>query len=574
MFGFLNLGTPKVSRENIFTYAHILSTHAINGTLDINAVKELYDFSITNQLTENDIKEAQSEACYRVWAALIRDGLITHAEEEMFNKFLCMCSGLTATEKADWQKKLNDTQLTAFSKQNIVSNLKIFYDCVNIIDSSANVETVLMRYQLAIEKISVLKTYTELQLSAFDISRSKLIELETHLINNKVEIINEIIDRAYSKQIVKVNTFQKQSSRDNSMAKFFKKITDTPGMPSGSLDYCYALMSDYGLTPEENAPVPFFEPVSSEISINKFTSPVNRTSDTDAFLNIPDNIVRLLWFKDGNLKNYVPMPRKKSSSGMITLSIYGAEEPSAISIKDVIGTPIFPAPGLSYFPSYKELCPEARGNYLHWLRDITQPIDIGYVFIFYYGLERHLFDCSSKSLEAFETIELLRKYHDNPSFQSYSQIALLGAAIKLGRKDLLERALLNKQYFLDNFTLACYSLLEIPLTANDLIAMASQVGFYNKRYIKQQPVLFVNCLKDKLREKFGIDGFLIGKPYLNESNKIKQRLAANISLEDIAAIDVYSIRENPRFRQDVATLLNDTHETVKVTLREARKKKK
>ena len=435
-----------------------------------------------------------------------------------------------------------------------------------------------MRYRLAIEKITELKTYTELQLSAFDISRSKLVELETHLINNKVEIINEVIDRAYLKQIAKVNTFQKQASKDSSMAKFFQNIINIPDMPSGSLDYCHTLMNDYGIAPEKNVPVSpitFSEPVSSEITIDKFTPPVAQAINTeDAFLNIPENIIRLLWFKDGNLKNYVPMPRKTSSSGMFTFSVYGTEEPSAISIKDVVGTPIFPAPGLSYFPSYKDLCPEARGNYLHWLRDITQPIDIGYVFIFYYGLERHLFNCSSKSIEAFETIELLRKHHTNLSFQSYSRTALIGAAIKLGRKDLLERALLNEQYYLDNFTIACYSLLNIPLTANDLISISSQVGFTNKRYIKQQPTLFVNCLKDKLREKFGIDGFIIGKSYLSESNKVKQRLAANISLEDLAVIDVYGIRENPMFQQDVSKLLTDTHETVKATLRESRKKNK
>jgi hypothetical protein len=55
------------------------------------------------------------------------------------------------------------------------------------------------------------------------------------------------------------------------------------------------------------------------------------------------------------------------------------------------------------------------------------PVDIGYVFIFYYGLERHLI--SGNYSEAIDTILTLRKTHNHPSFLSYSANALVISAI-------------------------------------------------------------------------------------------------------------------------------------------------
>ena len=47
-------------------------------------------------------------------------------------------------------------------------------------------------------------------------------------------------------------------------------------------------------------------------------------------------------------------------------------------------------PALPYWPHYIELSPGQRYNYLKWLRNVEQPVDMGYVFLYYYGLERQL----------------------------------------------------------------------------------------------------------------------------------------------------------------------------------------
>lgn len=85
---------------------------------------------------------------------------------------------------------------------------------------------------------------------------------------------------------------------------------------------------------------------------------------------------------------------------------------------------------LNYWPSYSEASREARASYLNWLaKGRSHPrADIGYVFLYFYGLERRaLVDAASSAtakaeLPAImrEVERLLRIYSDNYSFQGYA----------------------------------------------------------------------------------------------------------------------------------------------------------
>ncbi|MGB3643428.1 MAG: TerB N-terminal domain-containing protein [Mesorhizobium sp.] len=80
---------------------------------------------------------------------------------------------------------------------------------------------------------------------------------------------------------------------------------------------------------------------------------------------------------------------------------------------------------LPYWPSYQSISPTARRTYLQWLEaGRNDPaIGIGYVFIFFYGLERRLFVDAAKD-EAVLFIEEVRRllalHGDNYSFKSYA----------------------------------------------------------------------------------------------------------------------------------------------------------
>ncbi|MDO4794168.1 MAG: TerB N-terminal domain-containing protein, partial [Filifactor alocis] len=125
---------------------------------------------------------------------------------------------------------------------------------------------------------------------------------------------------------------------------------------------------------------------------------------------VPQEIFDLLWFSDGPFQNFYPTNYKKYDFEFFSANVRLApDEPSAISIEIPLSKEIC-NDKLDYFPSYKRLSPAQRYTYLNWLKDITQPIDIGYVFIFYYGLERHIL--FGQTDEAIKMIYQLKLHHN------------------------------------------------------------------------------------------------------------------------------------------------------------------
>ena len=85
---------------------------------------------------------------------------------------------------------------------------------------------------------------------------------------------------------------------------------------------------------------------------------------------------------------------------------------------------------MGYWPSYSSIPPDCRAAYLHWLLDGRRApgAHIGYVFLYFYGLERRLLVDSQRSPAARaehpalvrEVERLLRIYGANGSFSGYA----------------------------------------------------------------------------------------------------------------------------------------------------------
>ncbi|MBG5358122.1 TerB N-terminal domain-containing protein [Pseudomonas aeruginosa] len=84
----------------------------------------------------------------------------------------------------------------------------------------------------------------------------------------------------------------------------------------------------------------------------------------------------------------------------------------------------------SYWSSYDSISPEARRAYLQWLSSGRKAphANIGYVFLFFYGLERRVFvDAKTDRAAAAETPSIIAEverllsiYGENPSFNNYA----------------------------------------------------------------------------------------------------------------------------------------------------------
>lgn len=89
---------------------------------------------------------------------------------------------------------------------------------------------------------------------------------------------------------------------------------------------------------------------------------------------------------------------------------YGTNDPCLIDpSKSLANNGDFTERDMGYWPSYSEISPTARRAYLHWLVEgRSHPeADIGYVFIFYYGLERRVLVDAPEKPEAKSDLPLI-----------------------------------------------------------------------------------------------------------------------------------------------------------------------
>ena len=181
-------------------------------------------------------------------------------------------------------------------------------------------------------------------------------------------------------------------------------------------------------------------------------------------------------------------------------------EPSVISIKAPIQEvdDVRDVPKMPYYTTYLNIDPIQRWVYMNFLQNPYKDIDIGYVFLLYYGLERHLLIGDFE--KAFSTILKLRAFHKNASFLAYSSSALILSCLLHKRSDYLSKYLqsiddsqiptINVSLFL-----VCLHTFDLELTPKHLMFFAKKFAFDNSRYIKNNPDIFLNELENAIEQK-------------------------------------------------------------------------
>ena len=306
-------------------------------------------------------------------------------------------------------------------------------------------------------------------------------------------------------------------------------------------------------------------------------------TDQNKILAVHPDLQNLLWVADGPRKNYIPQNHDQvyEYDGIrITFSSFPSQEPSLMSTRLPIQESVNPQQieRPPYFPTYAGLTAAQRGIYWKLLADpYSGQFDIGYVFILYYGLERHLLE--GRFEDSFHFILKLRDVYDNASFQSYSACALILTCLFRQRPDLAEEFYqsLDKTHelnFSDNLYLLCKTGLNLPLTAPDIMRMAKTFEFTNQNYIKKYPELFYKGLVDAMQNGFGTDGLEISKFITQtEWRKLHKQavpIFANVSIRD-KSIDVPLISECFKLKKAAYDLLEQAHEGVKKELAQMRK---
>lgn len=164
---------------------------------------------------------------------------------------------------------------------------------------------------------------------------------------------------------------------------------------------------------------PSFPSIRSSQNSAKRVDPIWHPPGTAAYVRghaISDGMVYVGDNLGGGLTNYY-------TSG-VSPCIIDVSLPVAQTNADVNGS------GMHYWPSYSEIAPECRLAYLEWLAagKRAPQYSIGYVFLYFYGIERRLLierpDAREIGLLLKEVLRLRQIYGGNASFQRYSRALL------------------------------------------------------------------------------------------------------------------------------------------------------
>lgn len=310
-------------------------------------------------------------------------------------------------------------------------------------------------------------------------------------------------------------------------------------------------------------------PTQPAVNIKKHSQPMQQHGITTQVIhNIPTEVAELMWFFDGPMKNLDAE----------------TEEPSGISFRLPVKKASAPT-RMGYWPSYHKMSPTERYSYLNWLTNVDQPIDIGYVFVFFYGLERMI--ATPKHDAAVKMIHRLKEHHnESGSFSSYSDEALAYAALLYHDPTPLQyiRGTNTSMLILSKATF------DHRLTADEIMSSSRGFGWDNTRYIKNEHELFEHNLLVCLQNLYKQDYY----PIPNQLDQVPrtQLHLANLSIAtderviDLGIIDGYhwttTMRipkriDIPDFSQskiisrDIQQLLKIAHEKTKEDLAKMRK---
>ena len=429
---------------------------------------------------------------------------------------------------------------------------RVASDCLELTTKTMNPDVFFFRYDMLIETLALLTLYHRMfRVPAQDPEPELRRALESRNM-----LTEDFIRRSHSNMAQKAAALKTEKAQRGRYEKYYQEM----GL------YIEHLSAQARQTLEElkqrDAGYLTDETVETSVApAPKAVSPVvgkEVAVFSELPFTIPDDVLNLLWIKNGPLCNCAAAEEN---------------EPSAIDLSlplDLSPTENDQTADIGYYPSYERLTPKQRTVYLRWLSDISKSVPVGYVFIFYYGLERFLF--TEKYEAALDMINRLRLFHSNNSLLGYSADAMLVGCLLHNRPDLI--GMIDTSKTSTELYLYIKGYLAGGLSASDLMNTCRRWNFTNTRYIKGQPALFEQQLSEVLTEQYGSSILPLSHDRYVQAERTFTIALANTSLpQDARFAAAKDITSNTEVAQTVLSLLQTAHDRVKHILAEERKKK-
>lgn len=267
---------------------------------------------------------------------------------------------------------------------------------------------------------------------------------------------------------------------------------------------------------------------------------------------IPDNIKKLLY-----------------------IDAQKADEPSAINTSLPISD-IDDGSFILGYPDYSKLSPFQRYKYITAMSNILDGTqDMGYVFLYYYGLERQILEGDFDA--AFDMIVSLRDVYDNKSFQKYSADALILTCLKKQKYEHLSSFLnsIDKPHELEldvDSYLFAKAVCGIGFDTMDIFKFRKAFAYTSTTYIKENKEQFLEYLEQSIVELVG-DSAIDTSCLLEHAEDCGYTVVcpyANMSLHHVHA-QVPCLHEQSPFYEYCGKALMLAHERVKEYRKEMRK---
>ncbi len=223
------------------------------------------------------------------------------------------------------------------------------------------------------------------------------------------------------------------------------KIPDVLGFESQFTPLADLLAQTVGVLPESNSvpPPPRSQPpVRTPAPIEAIQYELEVKNDSSPRQELAATPSPLRWLGAGtshSVKGYV----LRDPMVYLSQGTPGDAEASCIDSSLEVGKPVWEAAGaVGFYPAYAKITPSQRANYLSWLangrtRALT---DIGYAFLYFYGLERRLvIERHDLSPIAKECVRLLETYTFSGSFDGYVSRFLAFALARSGIETLKDK---------------------------------------------------------------------------------------------------------------------------------------
>lgn len=422
---------------------------------------------------------------------------------------------------------------------------RVISDCLELTKKTLKPDVFFMRDDLLVRTLTEVTLYHKL----FRVPHQDPEEDLRRVIDTRDARTCDFIQRSHSDMVQKAAALKTEKARIGRYEKYYQVMEPFQDQLT---EQARALFEKYRQQDTcSAAPVQ-----SSEAIVPKPEAGVEAFSELP--FTIPPDVLSLLWIKNGPLCNCTSAQEKEPSAIDLTLPL--DLSPSA---EDLIAD-------IGYYPSYERLTPKQRTVYLRWLSDISKSVPVGYVFIFYYGLERFLF--TEKYEAALDMINRLRQFHSNHSLLGYSADAMLVGCLLHNRPDLI--GMIDTSKTSTELYLYIKGYLVGGLSASDLMNTCRRWNFTNTRYIKGQPALFEQQLSEVLAEQYGSSMLPLSHDRYVQAERMFTIALANTSLpQDARFAAAKDITSNTEVAQTVLSLLQAAHDRVKHILAEERRKK-